>query len=395
MSKLLTPEINFALDESPVVRTLEVPGRDDLLVDEVFPGQLVTSGDIRTKSFVLNEEDYGDEVLSIVDKAQPHAVFDLMVLSAGEEQVPGLAGHSPQFITRAMQYAARFAEFAKREGFYPVVSWSYDPLTDDRPTGQGEKRFHAHFMARNEADIETIHATKSRLGDLDSKSRRRIAEESSTIGGLVLADLLADEPFDALQIVPPFETVPSALSLQTNVQGGWEGLVTDGFVADFLKIDQAIHTYDAIVRSAVYEQTAQGHWRRPELKSDYALQAELLPDKMDLSSPLACHALTHYLKNMRRGLITDIENNRDKYDVSDIIHLYPLRSVSYTTCITEIEGILRAHFRVNLFTDLGGAGVSMVGGIPVKIKKGVGIMPGSTVSQRRQLQNQYLEAMGS
>ncbi|MGW0960766.1 hypothetical protein ACWD4K_17395 [Streptomyces gelaticus] len=66
-----------------------------------------------------------DEAYALTDKRSPHALYELMLMSAGVTPRPGLHDHSPEFGKALGVIAARFAEHCRAYELSPVVSWSY------------------------------------------------------------------------------------------------------------------------------------------------------------------------------------------------------------------------------------------------------------------------------
>ena len=80
--------------------------------------------------------------------------------------------------------------------------------------------------------------------------------------------------------------------------------------------------------------------------------------------------------------------NRDR-----TTHVYPLADLAYSVCFSEQDGDLFAHIRLNVFSDLGGAGVSVINGVMVKIRKGVGIYDEEELAARASFQRGFLTAL--
>ncbi|MGY5099438.1 hypothetical protein ACWC19_02410, partial [Streptomyces sp. 900105245] len=147
-----------------------------------------------------------DEGYALTDKRSPHALYELMLMSAGTAHLPGLHDHSPEFAAALGVVAARFAEHCRDYELSPVVSWSYDPNTLDRESIQGEKRFHAHFVGRTHKERAEVAARATRAGRLSTLRSRRIVEEASVLGALVSADVVDGDALRVLQPVPALST---------------------------------------------------------------------------------------------------------------------------------------------------------------------------------------------
>ncbi|MGH3318768.1 MAG: hypothetical protein ACRDN9_01080 [Streptosporangiaceae bacterium] len=80
--------------------------------------------------------------------------------------------------------------------------------------------------------------------------------------------------------------------------------------------------------------------------------------------------------------------NRDR-----TTHVYPLAGLAYSVCFSEHRGDLFAHVRLDVFSDLGGAGASIVNGVVVKIRKGVGTYDEEELAAREAFQCDFLRAL--
>jgi hypothetical protein len=74
-------------------------------------------------------------------------------------------------------------------------------------------------------------------------------------------------------------------------------------------------------------------------------------------------------------------------------HVYPLADLAYSVCFSEHQGQLFAHLRLNVFSDLGGAGVSLINGTIVKVRKGVGAYDQEELAARAHFQRGFLTAL--
>lgn len=398
-SNLLPAEFAEPRSAVLVADSLRIPTHPFPLT-AVQPGQLNSAEELHALSRVLGQESVPgidtEEQLTFVDKANPHAVHDLMLISGGDVVISNVFAHSGPFISGVMGAIAGFARSAKAQGLTPVVSWSYDPDTVDRASGQGEKRFHAHFVGRTSTEVARVHEIEKPLGELSRVRQRRIADEFSLVGGYAMADALQDEALDGLTVMPPFSTPQSKLCLQFEVDGGWDSFADQAqVVGDGLKkIDAVYHT---LFRRFVAELTDGrfGQWERPVLVDNAAERVTELADGMKLS-PEAAKLLGHYVANLHPSLLEPAYTGRftQNPDSDWCTYLYPLGGPSYTTCITEVDGIVKGHIRPNMFTDLGGAGVALVDGVMTKVKKTDIPMSASEYQSRRDFQERVLTEVG-
>jgi hypothetical protein len=130
-----------------------------------------------------------------------------------------------------------------------------------------------------------------------------------------------------------------------------------------------------------------GAWQRPVLDASRADQVRL-----PLSSA-SRDALEHYLAALRPGLLASTSFYADARNRHRATHVYPLADLAYSVCFSEHQGQLFAHLRLNVFSDLGGAGVSLIDGTIVKVRKGAGAYDEEELAARAHFQRGFLTAL--
>ncbi|MEV4976007.1 hypothetical protein [Streptomyces scopuliridis] len=321
-----------------------------------------------------------DEAYALTDKRSPHALYELMLMSAGVTPRPGLHDHSPEFGKALGVVAACFAEHCRDYELSPVVSWSYDPATLDRESIQGEKRFHAHLVGRTHRERAEVAARAVRAGELSSVRARRIVEEASVLGALISADIVDADALRVLEPVPVLSTHTATATAQFLLPQGWDSLTSPDLPADMAYIHRKLRKmYDEIMRTCTIG--TAGMWRRPTLR-------EFDPEGINIPLRSATRAtLAHYLRALRPELLSGpVERSRTA-------HVYPLAGLAYAVTITEQDGKVYLHLRTNVFSDLGGAGISIMDGVIVKTKKGVGDMRNDEIAARTVFQADFLRRL--
>ncbi|MEV0137914.1 MULTISPECIES: hypothetical protein [Streptomyces griseus group] len=370
---------------------LENRRRDILVVDSLpakgFPGyvnglrRMGTVHDVYGWTNVLAHINMSaDEAYALTDKRSPHALYELMLMSAGVTARPGLHDHSPEFGRALGVIAARFAEHCRAYELAPIVSWSYDPHTVDRESIQGEKRFHAHLVGRTLAERATVAARSVRSGQLSTVRSRRIVEEASVLGALISADVVDGDALRVLEPVPALSTHTATATAQFRLPEGWESLASPDLPADLAYVHRKLRRmYDEIMR--VCTTGTAGMWRRPMVR-------EFDPQDIDVPLRAATRgALAHYLRGLRPELLSEpVERSRKAY-------VYPLADLAYAVTVAEQDGQVYLHLRTNVFSDLGGAGISIMDGVIVKTKKGVGDMSPAETAGRAAFQGDFLRML--
>ncbi|MFI8234926.1 hypothetical protein ACIGDI_39640 [Streptomyces sp. NPDC085900] len=321
-----------------------------------------------------------DEGYALTDKRSPHALYELMMMSAGTTHRPGLHDHSPEFGKALGVVAACFAEHCRAYELSPVVSWSYDPSTLDRESIQGEKRFHAHLVGRTREERAEVRARAERVAGLNTVRARRIVEEASVLGALVSADIVDRDALRVLRPVPMLSTHTATATAQFLLPQGWESLTDPDLNADIDYIHRKLRNmYDEVMRACTTG--TAGMWRRPAVRP-------FDPESIDVPLRAGTRAaLAHYLRALRPEVLSGpVARSR-------ATHVYPLADLAYAVTITEQEGQVYLHLRTNVFSDLGGAGISIIDGVIVKTKKGVGDLRVDEIAARSAFQVDFLHRL--
>ncbi|MFE7953486.1 hypothetical protein [Streptomyces sp. NPDC057426] len=253
----------------------------DSLPAKGYPGYVNRTGRLRTVSHLYDRTTVlghvaisPDEAYALTNKSAPHALYEIMVISAGATQRPGLHDHSPEFVKAFGVMADVFADHCRAYDLTPVVSWSYDPKTLDRESIQGEKRFHAHLVGRTQAERATVGDRNVRAGQLTVTRARRIVEEASVLGSLLSADCVDPDALRVLRPVPALSTHTATATAQFLLPNGWTSLTDPALFDDLSYIHSKLRrTYDAIVGTCTIGAT--GMWKRPLIRDFDADECEV------------------------------------------------------------------------------------------------------------------------
>lgn len=205
-------------------------------------------------------------------------------------------------------------------------------------------------------------------------------EEASVLGALISADIVDGDALRVLEPVPALSTPTATATAQFRLPEGWESLASPHLPADLAYIHRKLRRmYDEILR--VCTTGTAGQWRRP-------LVREFDPQEIDVPLRAATRAaLAHYLRGLRPELLSEpVERSRKAY-------VYPLADLAYAVTIAEQAGQVFLHLRTNVFSDLGGAGISIMDGVIVKTKKGVGDMSPAETAGRAAFQGDFLRML--
>jgi len=291
---LLPCELERRRGAVAVVDALPVKARPTTRVE---PGrdQLRTLDHLHARSDVLAHVTIGhDDGYVLVDKATPHGLYEVMVMSATWGVLAGLHQHSRRFHAAFGALVVAFVAHCRQYGLYPTVGWSYDPDTHDRESIQGEKRFHAHLIGRSHDELAFIGAHAKPAARCSATRRRRICEEASVIGALVVGDLLKPRSLGAVELVAPLSSATATISVQVRLKDGWAAFARPSLFADLACLHVTFQrAYTAVVGACAVG--AAGRWQRPRVQVD----PERLAALGLALGPSARAALGHYLRALR------------------------------------------------------------------------------------------------
>lgn len=309
----------------------------------------------------------------LVDKQYPHALHEVMLMSAGTSVRPGLHQHSVAFTRSVAAVGTAFAGYCRHAGLYPVLSWSYDPATVDRESIQGEKRFHAHLTARTPADLEAVRGLTRPLATYPPQRQRRVVDEATVLAAVLAADRLP--ALEHLQPVTPLSCPQATASIALRIPGGWDALpgALDGLSA----VHGVLEGIYADVTSA-WTTGEAGTWHRPQL---------LPQPRWRPFTGAAADALEHYMRGLVPAAAAGVGGATPRRRAT---HVYPLAGLAYSVVISEDDGELWAYVRPVVFSDLGGAGVTMIGGTVTKVTKGIGTFTAQQMGERAGFQGEFL-----
>jgi hypothetical protein len=211
-------------------------------------------------------------------------------------------------------------------------------------------------------------------------------DEACVLGSMLLGDCLAAVRLHVLELIEPLSTPQATACLQLRVPYGWQSFTDPALFADLRTLHRVLREiYDAVADACLTGTI--GKWRRPTLNASQA-------DKVRLPLSSASRAaLAHYLTALKPGLLADTGFYADPRNRHRTTHVYPLADLAYSMCFSEHHSQLFAHVRLNVFSDLGGAGVSVINGTVVKVRKGVGTYDEEELGARAAFQRGFLTAL--
>src|ERR1035437_1766615 len=97
----------------------------------------------RREELIGNSGSQGN--LSLYRKAFPHCLYGMMLVKNHNISEIGINDFSEQERHDFFKIAEEFARFSESQGLYPNISWTYDPDTRDRKSGQSQLWYHMHL----------------------------------------------------------------------------------------------------------------------------------------------------------------------------------------------------------------------------------------------------------
>jgi hypothetical protein len=333
--------------------------------------------------------------LALVDKAIPHALFDLMLSEASGQDKP-----SPCDVERLTGRALwrtglDFVHFVSEPtvlrrfglaGGLLHLALNCDPDTRDRESVQAAKQFHLHLLYWTAAELAPLASAKEQAAAFDARTCRQLLDPLTFVGAWLVTALLTDLPLGiaGAELLPPDDDAVCAGSRPAGAVirlPSWDVLGEGAFEDLIRRLHRRLVEAAARLR-AVFTGIAEvpPRWRRHRLRPPSAIYAALddlaLPDRVrgdlarlaaalrDLPAPVLARLRTGP-PALRRHLLT---LNPPSYSLS--LHA-PVRNMAAATVAEAREVYL--SIQPKLFSGTGGAGLLWLDGVPsVRIRRGVG-----------------------
>jgi hypothetical protein len=129
--------------------------------------------------------------LALYRKKAPHCLYGMMLVSTETTTQTALADFEAPIRANFFQVVAKFGQHCRDQDLMANVSFTYDPNTKDRKSGQSQKWFHWHLNSSTPAAIQEIERTRKPLATEPSEMKRRaLVEEFAIVSSMILADRL-------------------------------------------------------------------------------------------------------------------------------------------------------------------------------------------------------------
>jgi len=291
------------------------------------------------------------ENLSLYRKASPHCLYGMMLVKNHNISEIGINDFSEQERHDFLKVAEEFTRFSESQGLYPNISWTFDPNTRDRKSGQSQLWYHMHLNSHTpESKRQILSDSKELKYATGKETKRSFIDEFSILASIILKDY--------------FEK--SGVKLQGQIVAPFEYILSQGFNDDLLKVHKAILMIYEEIKALLFVGDS-GEWERPE-KNGQKIMGSTFP----WMSTNTIEALNTFIQNLDPRTIKEKKElfiNNPKSTLTS--HLYPLGGPSYAITITKVDGDkILISVRPQMFSETGAAGLHHVFGTTVKLARG-------------------------
>lgn len=309
----------------------------------------------------------GQKNLSLYRKASPHCLYGMMLVKNNNSSEICINDFSEHERHEFFKIAEEFAKFSESQGLYPNISWTYDPDTRDRKSGQSQLWYHMHLNSHTQESKKQILSEGKELKYFSGKeTKRSFIEEFSIVASLILKEYFEKGSIKLQgRIVAPFE-FNNLPNFGIATEQGWEYISSQEFNDDLLKIHKAIlMIYEKI--KEIFFVGESGEWQRP-LKNEKKTNLEEFPWMSQSTKQI----LDIFIQNLNPNLLKEKQKQFESSPKSTLTsHLYPLGGPSYAVTLTKSnEGKVLVSIRPQMFSDTGAAGLHHIFGTTAKLARG-------------------------
>jgi hypothetical protein len=380
--------------------------------------------------------------LALIDKASPHALFDLMLCEVTPSRHRRSAASDPGSVAADVarvlwSTAAHFHRFVSDPGIRDAfglgggamhLALNCDPLTRDRESVQALKRFHVHLIYWRAAELAPLQSLP-RFGDQTARYlARQCLDPLSFIGPSVL-----NPPALNPLALNPLALNPQALNALTSAQQhnggdatwlshdidavcagllplgalarlpGWDRLAAPEFEQLIRRLhDRISETAQTMKRAFTGTATSPARWSRHRLLPQSRIGENL--DALDLSAESQAQLLA--LAKGLRDLRPESAQRLQRASPAQRQHCMTLNQPCYSLCLSPfpadaslaVDAPVRAadaappllSVQLKLFSGIGGAGLLSLPGRPsVRVVRGQGRFSREDWRQRAEFQRRF------
>ncbi len=351
---------------------------------------------------------------ALVDKASPHALYDLMVSAMHQPPQPAPVDAPPVAGQLLWRSAASFAAFVSepemmREfdlgGGRMHIALNCDPGTQDRESCQANKQLHIHLLYWRPEELAAL-SRAGTLGEIeDVRLRRQSLDPLAFVGAHLIRDALGDLPLG----IPGAELLP--IDDQAVIEGsrpmgcllrlpGWGALDDPAFEALVRGIHQRLEQAGAQVLAAFTGETVPPPpWRRHPLLPRARIRENLRHLSWSEPSRTGLAHLAERLRDLRPALADRFRRGASGVRKHHMSLNLPCYSLNLYAPFSNNRGqplrdaeTLYLILQTKLFSAIGGAGLVGLGRVPsVRILRGIGSFEPESWHQRARFQRAFAE----
>ena len=350
--------------------------------------------------------------LALVDKAIPHAQFDLMLSEASECDKPSPCHVAPVTGRALWRSGLEFVRFISRVDVMDRFGLAHgalhlalncDPYTCDRESVQASKQFHLHLLYWTAAELAPLGDGNEYAADHDARTRRQLLDPLTFAGARLVTALLADLDLglNGARVLPCDDAAvaagqrpPGALILLP----GWDVLAEDAFEDLVRRLHRRLEDAAGMLR-AVFTGVADvpPRWHRHPLRAAAEVRAALA----GLGLPADVHRELALLADLLRDLPPAVLARLRRGTPAARKHLLTLNAPAYALNLfaparnrpaAPVAAARAVYLSVQprLFSGTGGAGLLALDGVPsVCIRRGIGAFDEAQWRLRAELQRSF------
>jgi hypothetical protein len=337
----------------------------------------------------------GGDRLALVDKAMPHAHFDLMLSEVSAHDKPSPCDVAPgtgRALWRTGLEFARFVSDPEVMAAYGLANGALhlalncDPHTLDRESVQAAKQFHLHLLYWNGAELAQLASATETPLQHDLRTRRQLLDPLSFVGARLVTALLRELEPDIAgsevldcddEAVIAGRRPPGALLRLP----GWEVLAEAAFEDLIRRLHERLMAAAAQLRAAFTGlDTMPAPWQRHALRRRDAIGAALAALNLPSGSRAVLTCLAGALRDLPQPVLARLRHSTPSLRK----HLMTLNPPSYAlnlfapgrnrpqAPVIDAETVYLS-IQPKLFSGTGGAGLLALDGLPsVRVCRGAG-----------------------
>jgi len=362
-------------------------------------------------------DDAPTEQVALIDKASPHALFDLMVtdLSAASRDKP--SGPTPDGVSAPTgrliwQTAANFHRFVNDAdvqhrfglaGGAMNLALNCDPFTRDRESVQALKQFHIHLIYWRSSELSQLQRSDVLGDETDPYRSRQCLDPLSFIWPRLLQDCLPESDLAALgaRLLEPDSGAvcagrrPLGALLQL---ADWDQLRAPAFErlvrSAHIRIDRFSRD---LLRCLTGTEHPPAEWQRHRLLPLEAIAGNLAASALSAENQAVMLKLAAALRDIPQPVLERLRHG-PRYRR---VHCMSLNQPCYSLSMSALPGAEehadwldhrapRLNLQLKLFSGIGGAGLISLPGIPsVRVVRGRGCFSPADWRQRTEFQRAF------